>query len=183
MLLDEDEKETVSNALYQYQSTIDSLKCIRRNLTDAVNGQGTCEEKYYKVRDVLFEDFGIIGILDRLIVDGMMYLESNPVSELIDNLKDEFSGVPVVVENKVMDPVSFYYPLKGSIKLIGVARNREAYLATLKQIGDKHVEGCMALVGEELINVTPEGKLAHEPKSGPVIPEDTMDYLHWKRGV
>lgn len=183
MLLDEDEKETVSNALYQYQSTIDSLKCIRRTLTDVVNGQGTCEEKYYKVRDVLFEDFGIIGILDRLIVDGMMYLESNPVSELIDNLKDEFSWVPVVVENKVMDPVSFYYPLKGSIKLIGVARNREAYLATLKQIGDKHVDGCMALVGEELINVTPEGKLAHEPKSGPVIPDDTMDYLHWKRGV
>ena len=183
MLLDEDEKETVSTALYQYQSTIDSLKCIRCNLTDAVNGQGTCEEKYYKVRDVLFEDFGIIGTLDRLIVDGMMYLESNPVSELIDNLKDEFGGVPVVVENKVMDPVSFYYPLKGSIKLIGVARNREAYLATLKQIGDKHVEGCMALVGEELINVTPEGKLAHEPKSGPVIPDDTMDYLHWKRGV
>lgn len=183
MLLDEDEIQTVSTALYQYQSTIDRLKCIRRTLTDAVNGQGTCEEKYYTVRDALYEDFGIIGTLDRLIVDGMTYLESNPVSELIDNLKDEFSGVPVVVENKVMDPVSFYYPLNGSIKLIGVARNREAYLATLKQIGDKHVEGCMALVGDELINVTPEGKLAHEPKSGPVIPDDTMDYLHWKRGV
>ena len=116
-------------------------------------------------------------------MDGMMYLEINIVSELNHIIKDEFSGVPVVVENKVMDPVSFYYPLKGSLKLIGVARNREAYLATLKQIGDKHVEGCMALVGDELINVTPDGKLAHEPKSGPVIPDDTMDYLHWKRGV
>ena len=183
MLLDEDEIQTVSTALYQYQSTIDRLKCIRRTLTDAVNGQGTCEEKFYTVRDALYEDFGIIGTLDRLIEDGMTYLASNPVSELIDNLHNEFSGAPVVVENKVMDPVSFYYPLKGNLKLIGVARNREAYLATLKQIGDKHVEGCMALVGDELINVTPEGKLAHEPKSGPVIPDDTMDYLHWKRGV
>ena len=183
MLLDEDEIKTVSTTLYQYQSAIDRLKSIRRKLEDAVDGQGTCEGKYHKVRSALYEDFGIIEQLDILIVDGMMYLESNPVSELIDNLKDIFSGVPVVVENKVMDPVSFYYPLKGSIKLIGVARNREAYLATLKQIGDKHVEGCMALVGDELIKVTPEGKLEHEPKNGPVIPEDTMDYLHWKRGV
>lgn len=183
MLLDEDEIQTVSTTLYQYQSTIDSLKSIRRKLEDAVNGQGTCEDKYYKVRSVLYEEYGIVELLDRLIVDGMMCLESSTVSELIDNLKDEFSGVPVVVENNVMDPVSFYYPLKGAIRLIGVARNREAYLATLKQIGDKHVEGCMALVGDEIINITPEGKLEHEPKTGPVIPDDTMDYLHWKRGV
>lgn len=146
-------------------------------------GNGTYEDKYHKVRSALYEEYGIVEQLDRLIEDGMMYLESTPVSELVDNLKDDFGGFPVVVENKVMDPVSFYYPLKGSLQLIGVARNREAYLATLKQIGDKHVEGCMALVGEELINVTPEGKLEHEPKNGPVIPEDTMDYLHWKRGV
>ena len=183
MLLDEDERQTVSTALYQYQSTIDRLKFISRNLKDAVEWQGSFEDKYHKIRRVLYEDYGIVEQLNRLIVDGMMYLESNPVSELIDSLNDEFSGVPVVVENKVMDPVSFYYPLKGSIKLIGVARNREAYLATLKQIGDKHVDGCMALVGDELIKVTPEGKLEHEPKNGPVIPEDTMDYLHWKRGV
>jgi hypothetical protein len=121
MLLDEDEIQTVSTALYQYQSTIDRLKFISRNLKDAVEWQGTFEDKYHKIRRVLYEDYGIVEQLERLIVDGMMYLESNPVSELIDSLKDEFSGVPVVVENKVMDPVSFYYPLKGSIKLIGVA--------------------------------------------------------------
>ena len=183
MLLDEDETQTVSTALYQYQSTIDRLKFITRNLKDAIEWQGTFEDKYHKIRRALYKDYGIVEQLDRLIEDGMMYLESTPVSELIDNLKDEFSGVPVVVENKVMDPVSFYYPLKGSIKLIGIARNREAYLATLQQIGDKHVEGCMALVGDELIEVTPEGKLEHEPKNGPVIPEDTMYYLHYKRGV
>ena len=182
-MLDEDEIQTVSTALHQYQSTIDRLKFISRNLKDAVEWQGTYEDKYHKVRSALYEEYGIVEQLDRLIEDGMMYLESTPVSELVDNLKDDFGGFPVVVENNVMDPVSFYYPLKGSLKLIGVARNREAYLATLKQIGDKHVEGCMALVGEELIKVTPEGKLAHEPKSGPVIPEDTMDYLHYKRGV
>ena len=182
-MLDEDEIQTVSTALYQYQSTIDRLKFISRNLKDAVEWQGTYEDKYHKVRSALYEEYGIVEQLGRLIEDGMMYLESTPVSELVDNLKDDFGGFPVVVENNVMDPVSFYYPLKGSIKLIGIARNREAYLATLKQIGDKHVDGCMALVGDELIKVTPEGKLAHEPKSGPVIPEDTMDYLHWKRGV
>ena len=183
MLLDEDERQTVSTALYQYQSTIDRLKFISRNLKDAVEWQGTYEDKYHKVRRALYEEYGIVEQLNRLIEDGMMYLESTPVSELVDNLKVDFGGFPVVVENNVMDPVSFYYPLKGSIKLIGVARNREAYLATLKQIGDKHVDGCMALVGDELIKVTPEGKLEHEPTSGSVIPDDTMDYLHWKRGV
>ena len=68
MLLDEDEIQTVSTTLYQYQSTIDSLKSIRRNLEDAVAGQGTCEDKYYKVRSALYEKYGIIERLDRLIV-------------------------------------------------------------------------------------------------------------------
>ena len=121
-MLDEDEIQTVSTALYQYQSTIDRLKFISRNLKDAVEWQGTYEDKYHKVRSALYEEYGIVEQLDRLIEDGMMYLESTPVSELVDNLKDDFGGFPVVVENNVMDPVSFYYPLKGSIKLIGVAR-------------------------------------------------------------
>ena len=37
MLLDEDETQTVSTALYQYQSTIDRLKFITRNLKDAID--------------------------------------------------------------------------------------------------------------------------------------------------
>jgi hypothetical protein len=78
-----------------------------------------------------------------------------------------------------MNPVSFYH----NLKLVGIARNREAYLATLKQIGDRHIKGCQALVGEELIDITENGELAHEPKAGPVIPDDTMDYLQWNRGV
>lgn len=182
-MLDENKIMMLSTALYQYQSTIDTIKCINRKLKEAVEWQGTYEDKYRKVRSVLYGEYGITDRLDRLIEDSMIYLESGPVSELIDNIEDTLRVFPVVVENNVMDHVSFYYPLKGSIKLIGVARNREAYLATLKQIADKHVEGCMALVGDELINVTPEGKLEHEPKNGPVIPEDTMEYLHWKRGV
>ena len=53
-MLDEDEIQTVSTALYQYQSTIDRIKCITRNLKDAVEWQGTFEDKYYKIRRVLF---------------------------------------------------------------------------------------------------------------------------------
>lgn len=48
MMLDEDETQTVSTALYQYQSTIDRLKFISRNLKDAVEWQGVnCKQKIF----------------------------------------------------------------------------------------------------------------------------------------
>lgn len=121
---------------------------------------------------------GVIHMLDRIIEEGMIFLETPTISQLVDTMKLECAP-PFTVENRVMDPVSFYH----NLKLVGIARNRDAYLATLKQIGDKKIKGCQALIGEELIDITENGELAHEPKSGPVIPEDTMDYLHWKRGV
>lgn len=98
---------------------------------------------------------------------------------IINNVKKSCSGMPFQVENRVMNPVSFYY----NFKLVGIARNRETYLATLKQIAAKKLTGCTALIGEELITITENGELVNEPKDGPVIPEDTMEYLHWKRGV
>ena len=60
MLLDEDETQTVSTALYQYQSTIDRLKFITRNLKDAIEWQGNVEVKYHKIRLTLYEDYGIV---------------------------------------------------------------------------------------------------------------------------
>jgi hypothetical protein len=178
MLLNDEETEIITHTVYEYQNAIDRIKYIKGQLTDVVNGNGTPEEKYFKLRDVLFDEYGVIEKLDRLINDGMLYLETDTVSSLIDNIRAE-AFHPFTVENKVMNPVSFYHKLK----LVGVARNREAYLATLKQIGDKKIKGCQALIGEELIDITENGELAHEPKSGPVIPDDTMDYLHWNRGV
>lgn len=178
MLLNDDEVETITHTAYEYQTAIDRAKHMKNMLLDAVDGQGTIEEKYSKLRDVLFGEFGVIDGLDRIVNDGMLYLETETISSLIDNIRAE-AFHPFTVENRVMNPVSFYH----NFKLVGVARNREAYLATLKQIGDKKVKGCQALIGEELIDITENGELAHEPKGGPVIPDDTMDYLHWNRGV
>jgi hypothetical protein len=178
MLLNDNEMETITYTAYEYQTAIDRIKYIKGQLVELVNGDGTPEEKYFKLRDVLLGEYGVIDSLDRIVNDGMLYLETETISSLIDNIRAE-AFHPFTVENRVMNPVSFYH----NLKLVGIARNREAYLATLKQIGDRHIKGCQALVGEELIDITENGELAHEPKAGPVIPDDTMDYLHWNRGV
>lgn len=176
MLFNDDETKIVTFTAYSYQCAIDRLKHMRKTIVDALRDAGA--DEFLKLHDTFYGDFGVINMLDRIIEEGMMYLETPTISQLVDTLKLEVAP-PFTVENRVMDPVSFYH----NLKLVGVARNREAYLATLKQIGDKKLKGCQALVGEELININENGELEHEPKNGPVIPEDTMDYLHWKRGV
>ena len=179
MILTDNETEMLSFALCEYQELVDRVKRIKRKLVDAVSAPGTDKENLDKIRDELFSEYGLVEGIDRAVTDGMTYLESEPMCELIDNVKKSCSGMPFQVENRVMNPVSFYY----NFKLVGIARNRESYLATLKQIADKKLTGCTALIGEELITITENGELVHEPKDGPVIPEDTMEYLHWKRGV
>lgn len=179
MTFSDEEMQTISFALSDYQWTIDVIKTTRRKLMDLLDANGTPEERLSAIRDAMLGDYGIIENLDRRITDGMSYLESEPICTIIDDLKQKCSGQSFQVENRVMNPVSFYH----NLKLVGIARNREAYLSTLKQIANKHLTGCQALVGEELIDITENGELAHEPKDGPVIPEDTMEYLHWTRGV
>lgn len=176
MLFDDEETKTITFTAYSYQCAIDRLKYMKKTIVDAL--RDASGDEFLKLHGTFYGEFGVIDMLDRIIDDGMMYLETPTISQLVDTMKVEVSP-PFTVENRVMDPVSFYH----NLKLVGVARNREAYLATLKQIGEKKVKGCQALIGEELIDITENGELAHEPKSGPVIPEDTMDYLHWKRGV
>ena len=175
MLLNDDEVKTITYTAYEYQCAIDRLKHMKKTIVDALHDASVKE--FFKLH-AFYGEFGVIDVLDRIIADGMLYLETPTISQLVDMMKVE-SAPPFTVENRVMDPVSFYY----NLKLVGIARNREAYLATLKQIGDKKLKGCQALIGEELINITENGELEHEPKNGSVIPEDTMDYLHWKRGV
>lgn len=175
MLLNDDEVKTITYTAYEYQCAIDRLKHMKKTIVDALHDASVKE--FFKLH-AFYGEFGVIDTLDRIIADGMLYLETPTISQLVDMMKVE-SAPPFTVENRVMDPVSFYH----NLKLVGIARNREAYLATLKQIGDKKIKGCQALIGEELINITEKGELEHEPQKGPVIPEDTMDYLHWKRGV
>ena len=176
MLLNADETLTVTYTAYSYQCAIDRLKYMKKTIVDAL--RDASGDEFLKLHGTFYGEFGVIDMLDRIIADGMMYLETPTISQLVDTMKVEVSP-PFTVENRVMDPVSFYH----NLKLVGIARNREAYLATLKQIGNKKLKGCQALIGEELINITENGELEHEPKNGSVIPEDTMDYLHWKRGV
>lgn len=176
MLLNDDETKMVAYTAYEYQCAIDRLKHMKKTIVDSLRDASA--DDFLKLHDTFYGDFGVLNMLDRIIADGMLYLETPTISQLVDTMKVEVAP-PFTVENRVMDPVSFYH----NLKLVGVARNREAYLATLKQIGDKKLKGCQALVGEELINITENGELEHEPKNGPVIPDDTMDYLHWKRGV
>lgn len=176
MLLNDEETQMVTYTAYSYQCAIDRLKYMKKTIVDAL--RDASGDEFLKLHGTFYGEFGVIDMLDRIIADGMMYLETPTISQLVDTMKAEVAP-PFTVENRVMDPVSFYH----NLKLVGVARNREAYLATLKQIGDKKLKGCQALIGEELINITENGELEHEPKNGSVIPEDTMDYLHWKRGV
>lgn len=176
MLLNDDEVKTITYTAYEYQCAIDRLKYMKKTIVDAL--RDASGDEFLKLHGTFYGEFGVIDMLDRIIADGMLYLETPTISQLVDTMKVEVAP-PFTVENRVMDPVSFYH----NLKLVGVARNREAYLATLKQIGEKKVKGCQALIGEELIDITENGELEHEPKSGPVIPENTMDYLHWKRGV
>ena len=176
MLFNDDETKTITFTAYSYQYAIDRLKYMKKTIVDAL--RDASGDEFLKLHDTFYGEFGVINMLERIIEDGMLYLETPTISQLVDTMKLECAP-PFTVENRVMDPVSFYH----NFKLVGIARNREAYLATLKQIGDKKLKGCHALVGEELINITENGELEHEPKKGPVIPDDTMDYLHWKRGV
>ena len=176
MLFDDEETKTLTFTAYSYQCAIDRLKHMKTTIVDAL--RAASGDEFLKLHDTFYGEFGVINMLDRIIEEGMIFLETPTISQLVDTMKLECAP-PFTVENRVMDPVSFYQ----NLKLVGVARNREAYLATLKQIGDKKIKGCQALVGEELINITENGELEHEPKNGPVIPDDTMDYLHWKRGV
>lgn len=155
MLLDDDETKTITFTAYSYQYAIDRLKYMKKTIVDAL-GDASAND-FLKLHDTFYGDFGVLDMLDRIIADGMLYLETPTISQLIDTMKLEVAP-PFTVENRVMDPVSFYH----NLKLVGVARNREAYLTTLKQIGDKKLKGCQALIGEELINITENGELEHE---------------------
>lgn len=101
MILNDNETEILSFALCEYQELVDRVKRIKRTLVDAVNAPGTDKEKLDKIRNELFCEYGIVEGIDRAVTDGMTYLESEPMCELIDNVKKSYSGMgdlPSVIE-------------------------------------------------------------------------------------
>lgn len=181
MKLDDNDLEMISHTLIEYQWAVDRVKYATgaiRECLDNCSGL-TPDEQVRKIRDCMFADHGILESLERLAANGMISLETEPVATIIDNMYRKYRVFPLNIENSVMDPVSFYI----NDELVGIARNGEAYRAGLKQVAGKQMSGVKVLVRDEFIDVTPDGKLAHEPKSGPVVPDDTMEYLHQHRGV
>ena len=109
MLFNDEETKTITFTAYSYQCAIDRLKHMKKTIVDALRDASS--DEFLKLHDTFYGEFGVIDMLDRIIEDGMMYLETPTISQLIDTMKLEVAP-PFTVENRVMDPVSFYHNLK-----------------------------------------------------------------------
>ena len=168
------EQNEVALTLHQFQSTLDYIKYVKKQIEDIVYKK-PMEEQLKALRELFFEhysgDHGILAKFDELILDGDCMLKNESVTDLIDALKTRWAP-ELEINNAQMYPISVYH----GNELVGIARNCEAILSIQKQIKDKHLTGYSLMYEGEVLNFDENGVL-DEPTRASLTNNMTLELL------
>ena len=163
----------IAEALYQFHSTIDHMKCVRGLLDEIF--RLPLEKQLLALRELVFNHYdygrGMMEKMDDLIREGEMFLTRDAVSGLLDELKDEW-GPELTVDNAIMSPISVYK--EG--KLVGIARNAEALMSVQNQVREKHLKGYYLMCEGNKYDIDENG-IIDEPTQGTIINNHALKVL------
>lgn len=165
--------QEIAETLYQFHSTIDHMKYVR-GLLDKIF-QLPMEKQLPALRELFFDHYdygrGMLEKMDRVIQEGEMFLATDAVAALLDELKDEWAP-ELTVNNAVMSPISVYK--EG--KLVGIARNAEALMSVQNQVREKHLKGYYLIADGNKYDIDENGHI-DEPKQGTLINNHALEVL------
>lgn len=163
----------IAETLYQFQSTIGHMKCVRGLLDEIF--QLPLEKQLLALRELFFNHYdygrGMMEKMDDLIREGEMFLTRDAVSGLLDELKDEWCP-ELTVNNVIMFPISVYK--EG--KLVGIARNAEALMSVQNQVREKHLKGYYLMCDGNKYDIDENGRI-DEPTQGTLINNHALEVL------
>lgn len=162
--------QEIAETLYQFHSTIDHMKYVR-GLLDKIF-QLPMEKQLAALRDLFFNHYEtILEKMDSVIQEGEMFLATDAVAALLDELKDEWAP-ELTVNNAVMSPISVYK--EG--KLVGIARNAEALMSVQNQVREKHLKGYYLIADGNKYDIDENGHI-DEPTQGTLINNHVLEVL------
>lgn len=164
----------IAEALYQFHSTIDHMKYVRRQLDQIF--RLPMEKQLSALRDLFFNHYettgrGMLEKMDSVIQEGEMFLATDAVAGLLDELKDEWAP-ELTVNNAVMSPISVYK--EG--KLVGIARNAEALMSVQNQVREKHLKGYYLIADGNKYDIDENGHI-DDPTQGTLINNHALEVL------
>lgn len=164
----------IAEALYQFHCTIDHMKYVRRQLDEIF--RLPMEKQLSALRDLFFNHYettgrGMLEKMDSVIQEGEMFLTTDAVSVLLDELKDEWAP-ELTVNNAVMSPISVYK--EG--KLVGIARNAEALMSVQNQVREKHLKGYYLIADGNKYDIDENGHI-DDPTQGTLINNHALEVL------
>lgn len=163
----------IAETLYQFQSTIDHMKYVRGQLDEIF--RLPLEKQLLALRELFFNHYdygrGMLEKMDDFIREGEMFLTTDAVSCLLDELKDEW-GPELMVDNAIMSPISVYK--EG--KLVGIARNAEALMSVQRQVREKHLKGYYLMCESNKYDIDENGYI-DEPTQGTIINNHALKVL------
>lgn len=165
-------EQEIAETLYQFQSTIDHMKYVSGLLGKIF--QMPMEKQLSALRELFinrYETHGMLEKMDDFIRAGEMFLATDAVSGLLDELKDEW--VPeLTVNNAIMSPISIYK--EG--KLVGIARNAEALMSVQNQVRENHLKGYYLMCDGNKYDIDENGHI-DEPTQGTLINNHALEVL------
>lgn len=163
----------IAEALYQFHSTIDHMKYVSDLLGKIF--RLPMEKQLAALRELFFNHYdygrGMLEKMDDFIREGEMFLTTDTVSCLLDELKDEW-GPELMVDNAIMSPISVYK--EG--KLVGIARNAEALMSVQRQVREKHLKGYYLMCEGNKYDIDANGNI-DEPTQGTIINNHALEVL------
>jgi len=163
----------IAETLYQFQSTIDHMKYVSDLLGKIF--RLPMEKQLAALRELFFNHYdygrGMLEKMDDFIREGEMFLTTDTVSCLLDELKDEW-GPELMVDNAIMSPISVYK--EG--KLVGIARNAEALMSVQRQVREKHLKGYYLMCEGNKYDIDANGNI-DEPTQGTIINNHALKVL------
>ena len=163
----------IAEALYQFHSTIDHMKYVSDLLGKIF--QLPMEKQLAALRELFFNHYdygrGMLEKMDDFIREGEVFLTTDTVSCLLDELKDE-CWPELMIDNAIMSPISVYK--EG--KLVGIARNAEALMSVQNQVREKHLKGYYLMCEGNKYDIDENGNI-DEPTQGTIINNHALKVL------
>ena len=133
----------IAATLYQFHSTIDHMKHMRGLLDEIF--RLPMEKQLPALRELFFNHYdygrGMLEKMDDFIREGEMFLTTDAVSGLLDELKDEW-GPELMVDNAIMSPISIYKEGKHGIRIENLVAVTEAQTTDFGQFYTFEVLTC-----------------------------------------
>lgn len=163
----------IAETLYQFHSTIDHMKYVRGLLDEIF--RLPMEKQLPALRELFFDHYdygrGMLEKMDDIIREGEMFLATDAVAALLDELKDEWAP-ELTVNNAIMSPISVYK--EG--KLVGIARNAEAIMSVQNQVREKHLKGYYLMCDGNKYDIDENGHI-DEPTQGTLTNNHALEVL------